>query len=95
MESIEQSNPKISCHGIYILLFIPVTLFVISFVIPPQTNFDAAMGFIALRNMLEGGSFNNIPTPDAKNIANDVEIFSDLVEPRTVPCAGSVRLVWS
>jgi hypothetical protein len=37
--------------------------------------FDAAYGFLALRNMLAGGSFNIVSTPDPGNIANDIGTY--------------------
>jgi hypothetical protein len=36
---------------------------------------DSGFGFLVLRNMLEGGAFNNFITPDPANIANDVAAF--------------------
>jgi len=68
-------NPKISCRMVYILLLVPVMLFIISLFIRPQMTFDSAYGFLALRSMLDGGSFNYVTSPDPGNIANNIETF--------------------
>jgi len=60
---------------VYILLLVPVTLFVIALFIRPQMTFDTASGFMALRSMLDGGSFNYVTSPDPGNIANNIETF--------------------
>ena len=74
-DSIERSNPKPLCRAIYVALLVPVTLFILSLFIRPQVSYDPAYGFAVLRNMLDGGSFNYIATPNPGNIANDIETF--------------------
>jgi hypothetical protein len=75
VESTNLISPKISCHAVYIFLLVPVTLFVISLFIRPQMTFDSTYGFLALRSMLDGGSFNYVTSPDPGNIANNIETF--------------------
>lgn len=75
MESTSRTNPKIVCRRIYILLLVPVTLFIVSLFIRPAMVFDTAVGFRVLRRMLEGGPFNYDSSPDPANIANNVEAF--------------------
>jgi hypothetical protein len=67
--------------ALYLLLLIPIILFLASLYFPPRINLDAQVGFLALRNMLEGGDFNSIPLPDPTNIANDVVTFLTLWTP--------------
>src|SRR6266566_999089 len=59
----------------YALLLIPIILFLGSLYIPPTIISDSGVGFLALRNMLDGEAFNSITTPDPANIAKDVLIF--------------------
>jgi hypothetical protein len=59
----------------YLPLVVPIILFVVSLSIPPTVKIDSAMGFLALRSMLEGGAFNSITVADPANIANDIVIF--------------------
>jgi hypothetical protein len=60
---------------IWLLLLVPITLFLVSLFLRPAMNYASAAGFMAFRSMLEGGSFNNVTTPDPTNIANDVASF--------------------
>jgi len=60
---------------LYLPLLVPIILFISSLYIPPRMGFDSGVGFLVLRNMLEGGAFNSIPSPDPTNIANDVVTF--------------------
>lgn len=68
-------NKKHSCHWVYLLLLVPFSFFIISLFIPAAISSDTGQGFLALRGMLLGGAFNVIPSPDPKNIANDVGTF--------------------
>jgi hypothetical protein len=72
---------ELAFRKICILLLVPVTLFIASLFIRPAMNDDSAVGFIAFRSMLEGGSFNNVTAPDTTNIANDVTSFLTLWSP--------------
>src|SRR5262249_34720842 len=65
----------------YLPLLAPIILFLGSLYIPPTIFVDSSMGFLALRNMLEGGAFNSIRVADPVNIANDVAIFLTLWSP--------------
>src|SRR6516165_10796203 len=56
-------------------LVVPIILSVVSLCIPPTIIIDSGIGFLALRNMLEGGAFNTIAVADPGNIADDVAIF--------------------
>lgn len=60
---------------IYILLLVPVTLFIIALFIRPVMSFDTAYGFLAFRSMLHGGPFNYVIEPDPQNIAHDIATF--------------------
>jgi len=60
---------------IYILLLIPVSVFIISLFIRPVMSFDTAAGFLVFRSMLQGGPFNYVIAPDPQNIAHDVGTF--------------------
>ncbi len=62
---------NISNYGIYFFILVPITLFLISLLVPPAIVFDVADSFIALRSMLHGGAFNYIPSPDPADIARD------------------------
>jgi hypothetical protein len=59
----------------YLLLLVPIILFVVSLYIPPSVISDSAVGLFALRRMLDGDALNTIATPDPANIANDVVTF--------------------
>jgi hypothetical protein len=59
----------------YVLLLVPFILFLGSLYIPPTVISDSAVGFFALRRMLDGEAFNTITTPDPANIANDAVTF--------------------
>ena len=62
-------------YSCYVLLLIPIILFLNSLYIPPTVISDSAVGLLALRNMLGGGAFNTIITPDPANVANDLLTF--------------------
>jgi hypothetical protein len=62
-------------YGCYLLLLVPIILFLGSLYIPPTIISDSGIGLLALRNMLDGEAFNSITTPDPANIANDVVTF--------------------
>jgi hypothetical protein len=64
--------PKLA---IYLLLSVPIILFIVSLYVPPTMIPDSGVGFFVLRHMLEGGAFNTFTTPDASNIAEDTVIF--------------------
>ncbi len=59
----------------YVPLLVPILLFIVSLYIRPTINFDSGYGFLALRNMLDGGAFNVVPVPDPADIANDRATF--------------------
>ena len=59
----------------YLLLLVPIVLFMVALYIPPRVISDSAVGLFALRRMLDGGVLNTIATPDPANIANDVVTF--------------------
>lgn len=61
--------------SIYLLLLIPLVLFVVSLQVRPTINFDSGSGFLVLRSMLAGGRFNDAITPDPANIANDISTY--------------------
>jgi hypothetical protein len=71
----QQVGARRETAKLYMLLLVPVALFTISLFVRPQMTFDTAQGFIVLRNMLAGGAFNYLPTPDPANIARDTETF--------------------
>jgi len=62
-------------NSYYLLLLIPTILFLVSLYVPPTIVSDSAVGFLALRSMLEGGPFNSITSPDPANIAYNVATF--------------------
>jgi hypothetical protein len=62
-------------YSCYVLLLVPIILFLGSLYIPPTMISDSGAGFLALRNLLEGGAFNYFRAPDPANIANDVVTF--------------------
>jgi hypothetical protein len=64
--------PKLA---VYLLLSVPVILFIVSLYVPPTMVPDSGYGFFVLRHMLEGGAFNTFTTPDASNIAEDTVTF--------------------
>src|SRR5262249_30583776 len=73
-------------------LIVPIVLFLGSLFMPPRMNRDAAVGFLALRSMFAGGSFNSISAPDPTNIANDVSTFLTLWSPGQYLVPGS--FIW-
>ena len=75
VESTGRSDPIISCRGVYILLLVPLTLFIVSLFIRPAMVFDTAAGFTVFRSMLNGAPFNTDVSPDPANIANDIHTF--------------------
>src|SRR5262245_39993391 len=77
----------------YVPLLIPIILFLLSLYIPPTIVSDSAAGFLALRNMLGGGSFNSITTPDPANISNDVVTFLTWWSPGQYLVPGSFILL--
>jgi hypothetical protein len=76
-----------------VLLLIPIILFLLSLYIPPTIVSDSAAGFLALRNMLGGGAFNSITTPDPANICNDVVTFLTWWSPGQYLVPGSFILL--
>src|SRR5437763_15490339 len=48
----------------YVLLLVPIILFLISLYIPPTMISDSGAGFLALRCMLDGGACNYFREPD-------------------------------
>src|SRR5262249_2709981 len=62
-------------YSFYLLLLVPIILFLVSLYIPPAVISDSGVGFLALSSMLRGGAFNSITTPDPANIANDIATF--------------------
>src|SRR5262249_49136435 len=79
-------------YSCYVLLLIPIILFLGSLYIPPTIVSDSGVGFLALRSMLEGGPFNSITAPDPANIANDVAIFLTWWSPGQYLVPGS--FIW-
>lgn len=75
MEATSQRIEKITCGRVYLLLLVPIMLFVFSCFIRPAMVFDTAAGFAVFRSMLEGAPFNYGFSPDPSNIANDIETF--------------------
>jgi len=59
----------------YVVLLLPIILFIISVYIPPRVVSDSGVGLFALRRMLDGEALNTIVTPDPTNIANDLVTF--------------------
>jgi hypothetical protein len=76
----------------YIPLVVPVILFMVSLSIPPTIDPDSGVGFLVLRNMLEGGAFNIFTEPDPANISRDVAIFLSELSPGQYIVPGA--LVW-
>jgi hypothetical protein len=62
-------------YSCYLLLLVPIILFLGSLYISPTIMSDSGTGFLALRSMLDGGAFNYFTAPDPGNIANDVATF--------------------
>ena len=79
-------------YSCYVLLLVPIILFLGSLYIPPTIVSDSGVGFLALRSMLEGGAFNSITAPDPANIANDVAIFLTWWSPGQYLVPGS--FIW-
>jgi hypothetical protein len=61
--------------AVYLLLLIPIVLFFVSLSSPPTIDWDSGKGFIVLRNMLGGGSFNIFIEPDHADISRDLGTF--------------------
>jgi hypothetical protein len=59
----------------FVLLLIPVILFLVSLGVRPTIFPDSGFGFLVFRSMLDGSGFNMVSEPDAANIANDVATF--------------------
>jgi hypothetical protein len=92
-DSKSQANSTVFCsYGCYIPLLVPIILFLCSLYIPPRINPDSGVGFLAFRNMLEGGAFNRIMAPDRANIANDVVSFLSWWSPGQYLLPGS--FIW-
>jgi hypothetical protein len=68
-------------HATGILLFVPFVWFTVSLCIRPVINWDSGLGFLALRNMLEGGRFNYVAEPDPTNIADTIAAFQTWYSP--------------
>jgi hypothetical protein len=71
----QQVGARRETAKLYVVLLVPIALFVISLFIRPQMTFDTAQGFIVLRSMLAGGAFNYLATPDPANIDGDIGTF--------------------
>src|SRR6516164_3406228 len=76
----------------YVLLLVPIVLFLASLYIPPTIISDSGAGFLALRGMFEGGPFNSISTPDPADIANDVVTYLTWWSPGQYLVPGS--FIW-
>jgi len=70
-----ENSTALRDYSCYVLLLIPIILFLGSLYIPPTMISDSGVGFLALRSMLDGGAFNCFIAPDPANIANDVVTF--------------------
>ena len=57
IEATGQRTEKITCGRVYLLLLVPIMLFVFSCFIRPAMVFDTAAGFAVFRSMLEVRSF--------------------------------------
>src|SRR5262245_13860499 len=77
---------------VYLPLSVPMILFLTSLYIPPRIVPDSINGFLAFRDMLAGGAFNSIASPDPDNIANDVVAFLTLWSPGQYLVPGS--FIW-
>src|SRR5262249_36145988 len=78
--------------AVYIPLVVPIILFIVSLSIPPTIEWDSALGFIVLRNMLEGGAFNIFTVPDHADISRDLATFLSLWSPGQYIVPGA--FVW-
>src|SRR5713226_4055545 len=65
----------------WVILAVPILLFGVSLYIQPTLNPDSARGLYTLRNMLEGGAFNELVGPDPGNIAYDISEFDTTFSP--------------
>jgi hypothetical protein len=76
----------------YLPLSVLIILFILSLYIPPMINPDSGIGFLVLRNMLEGGAFNTLTAPDPTNITKDVVTFLTWWSPGQYLVPGS--FIW-
>src|SRR6478736_5489880 len=78
--------------AVYLPLLIPIVLFFVSLSNPPTIEWDSGVGFIVLRSMLGGGSFNIFIEPDHADISRDLGTFLSLWTPGQYIVPGA--LIW-
>jgi hypothetical protein len=70
-----RADARLLDSACYLLLLVPIILFLVTLYIRPTMVADSGIGFLAFHGMLEGGAFNSFASPDPANIDNDIVTF--------------------